>query len=114
MSILNVKYAVTNASCTAFIYLKLGRPEECFIPMISGMSDSVQGALSIIDTFRRGVAKQILRARKDLDDVKNSTAPYASQYRPERLKRHEDWIKKLEAMETAVYHVVQISPVVVA
>jgi hypothetical protein len=112
MSLLNVRYAVTNADVTAFIYVKLGRPEESPLPMVSGMSDTMQGAQAIIATFRRGVAKQIVLAYEELAHIVPANTTYPIDV-PARRKRKEDWIKRLEAMESAVYHVVEIQHLVV-
>jgi hypothetical protein len=114
MSILNVKYAVVNADCTAFIYVKMGRPAKSDLPMISGMSDTMQGCVQIIETFRRGLAKQILRAQEDVDLAKNDTNPrFTPEHRAQRIKNKEDWVLRLEAMYKAEYHVVELQALVV-
>lgn len=116
MAVLDIKYSIANADCSAFVYVKVGRPAESFLPMISGISDTQQGCVDIINRMRAYVSRELVKKRIDLAnlDSHNANNTWYAQNRDSMRKSRKDWIMKLESMETAVYHIVKISTLVVA
>lgn len=115
MSILEVKYAIANADLTAYVYMDLGVPKESPIPKKSGMSDTMQGAHRIINSLYACPARRILQQEEFLKKIEvDYPGPQHAAMRKSMEGQTRKFIKQLEAMENAKYHVVELSVLVVS